>query len=58
MFDKTDRIDHLIGQHAEKLSERLQAHREQLFPPNARKEIRRFTSGEAADLLGERPKIL
>ncbi|GGO60536.1 chromosome partitioning protein [Roseovarius pacificus] len=46
------RIDALIGDHASKLSERLQAHRAQLFPPNARKELRRFTSGEAADLLG------
>ena len=44
------RIDRLVGDHAERLSERLQAHRAQLFPPNARKELRKFTSGEVADL--------
>jgi chromosome partitioning protein len=49
--DKT-RIDHLVGDHARVLSERLQAHRAQLFPPNASKELRKFTSGEVADLLG------
>lgn len=53
-----DRIDQLVGQHAEKLSERLQAHRAQLFPPNARKELRRFTSGEAAKLLGVKDAYL
>ncbi|WP_306152062.1 plasmid partitioning protein RepA [Roseovarius sp. MMSF_3281] len=50
-IDQT-RIDTLIGDHASRLSERLQAHRARLFPPDARKELRRFTSGEAADLLG------
>ena len=45
-----ERIDVLVGDHAARLSERLQAHREQLFPPNARKELRKFTSGEAAEL--------
>ncbi|WP_300513400.1 plasmid partitioning protein RepA [Aliiroseovarius sp.] len=52
------RIDQLVGDHALKLSERLQAHRAQLFPPNARKEMRRFTSGEAADLLGVKDAYL
>ncbi|NBQ51637.1 MAG: plasmid partitioning protein RepA, partial [Marivivens sp.] len=46
------RIDTIVGQHAAMLSERLQAHRAQLFPPNATKELRKFTSGEVADLLG------
>ncbi|MEM7243162.1 MAG: plasmid partitioning protein RepA [Pseudomonadota bacterium] len=46
------RIDQLIGEHAEKLSARLQAHREQLYPPDATKELRKFTSGEAAKLIG------
>ena len=53
-----DRIDRLVGSHAEKLSERLQAHRAQLFPPNARKKLRRFTSGEAAELLGVKDAYL
>ena len=53
-----ERIDRLVGEHAEKLSERLQAHRAQLFPPNARKELRRFTSGEAAQLLGVKDAYL
>lgn len=52
------RIDQLVGQHAQKLSERLQAHRAELFPPDARKELRRFTSGEAADLLGVKDAYL
>lgn len=45
-------IDQLVAAHAQKLSERLHAHRSQLFPPNARKQLRPFTSGEVADLLG------
>ncbi len=53
-----DRIDLLVGDHAARLSERLQAHREQLFPPNARKELRKFTSGEVADLLGVKDAYL
>lgn len=52
------RIDQLVGQHAQKLSERLQAHRAELFPPDARKEMRRFTSGEAAELLGVKDAYL
>jgi len=46
------RIDELVAEHARNLSARLQAHREQIFPPNAQKEMRRFTSGEVAKLLG------
>jgi chromosome partitioning protein len=46
------RIDELVAAHAKSLSARLQAHREQLFAPDARKTMRRFTSGEAARLLG------
>lgn len=53
-----ERIDQLVGEHALKLSERLQAHREQLFPPNASKELRKFTSGEAAELLGVKDAYL
>ena len=52
------RIDLLVGEHARKLSERLQAHRAQLFPPDSRKEMRKFTSGEAARLLGVRDAYL
>ncbi len=55
---RADRIDRLVGEHARKLSERLMAHRAQLFPPNARKELRRFTSGEVADLLGVKDAYL
>ncbi|MCH2249992.1 MAG: plasmid partitioning protein RepA [Cognatishimia sp.] len=53
-----ERIDVLVGDHAARLSERLQAHREQLFPPNARKQLRKFTSGEAAQLLGVKDAYL
>ncbi|NIY73801.1 plasmid partitioning protein RepA [Marivivens donghaensis] len=52
------RIDEVVGQHAAMLSERLQMHRAQLYPPNARKELRKFTSGEVADLLGVKDAYL
>jgi len=52
------RIDHLVGEHAEKLSERLQAHRAQLFPPDAQRQLRKFTSGEVATLLGVKDAYL
>ena len=58
MSDLADRIDQLVGAHATVLSERLQAHRAQLFPPNARKNLRKFTSGEAAKLLGVKDAYL
>ncbi|MFV0456364.1 MAG: AAA family ATPase, partial [Pseudomonas sp.] len=52
------RIDKLVGAHAAALSERLQTHREQLFPPDAKRELRKFTSGEVADLLGVKDAYL
>lgn len=52
------RIDRLVGEHATALSERLQAHREQLFPPNAKRVLRKFTSGEVAELLGVKDAYL
>jgi chromosome partitioning protein len=52
------RIDKLVGEHAEKLSERLQAHRQALFPPDASKLMRKFTSGEVADLIGVKDAYL
>jgi len=58
MLQRNHRIDQLVGEHAAKLSAQLQAHREQLFPPNARKELRKFTSGEAADLIGVKDAYL
>jgi chromosome partitioning protein len=58
MGHRQERIDLLVGDHAERLSERLQAHRAQLFPPNARKELRKFTSGEVAKLLGVKDAYL
>lgn len=42
----------LIAEHAQGLSERLHAHRLQLFPPTATKTLRKFTSGEVARLIG------
>jgi chromosome partitioning protein len=53
-----ERIDQLVGEHARSLSERLQAHRAQLFPPNAQKALRKFTSGEVANLLGVKDAYL
>ena len=42
----------LIGADAQALSAKLQSHRQRLFPPKARKHLRRFSSGEAARLIG------
>ena len=58
MLQRNQRIDQLVGVHAAKLSAQLQAHREQLFPPHASKELRKFTSGEAADLIGVKDAYL
>ena len=55
---RQDRIDALVGDHAARLSARLQAYRNQLFPTNARKELRKFTSGEVAALLGVKDAYL
>lgn len=43
--------DETIGAHAELLSSQLQALSEAIFPPTAKKSLRRFTSGEAARLM-------
>jgi chromosome partitioning protein len=42
----------LIAADARALSAKLQAHRIKLFPPRARKQLRAFSSGEAAKLIG------
>lgn len=45
-------IDETIGAQADLLSSQLQAMSEALFPPTSHKVLRRFTSGEAAKLIG------
>jgi chromosome partitioning protein len=45
-------IHELVGAHARELSARLQQHRLQLFPPAAKKTLRKFSSMEAAQLIG------
>lgn len=45
-------VDMMIGEHARLLSSQLQAMSEALFPPTSQKTLRRFTSGEAARLMG------
>jgi chromosome partitioning protein len=45
-------VDETIGAQAELLSAQLHAMSEALFPPSSRKALRRFTSGEAARLMG------
>lgn len=47
-----DTLNTVIRQHSELLAAQLHAQRESLFPPDAAKEMRKFTSGEAATLLG------
>lgn len=45
-------VDDVIGVQADLLGSQLQSISEALFPPTASKELRRFTSGEAARLIG------
>ncbi|WLS01102.1 plasmid partitioning protein RepA [Shinella sumterensis] len=45
-------IHKLIGSHARDLSARLHEHRLKLYPPEARKSLRSFSSTEAAKLIG------
>lgn len=45
-------VDETIGAQAELLSSQLQAMSETLFPPTSKKVLRRFSSGEAARLMG------
>ncbi|GAA6194334.1 plasmid partitioning protein RepA [Phaeobacter gallaeciensis] len=54
MTDNTteDDLNGVIRQHSEWLAGQLHSQRENLFPPNAQKTMRKFTSGEAAALLG------
>lgn len=47
-----DNLNQLIRQHSEWLASQLHSQRENLFPPDAAKLMRKFTSGEAATLLG------
>ena len=45
-------LNAVIRHHSELLAAQLHAQRESLFPPDASKTLRKFTSGEAATLLG------
>lgn len=45
-------LNWIIRQHSEWLAQQLHVQRESLFPPDAAKSMRKFTSGEAAALLG------
>lgn len=45
-------VDETIGAHADLLSSQLQSMSEALFPPTSHKTLRKFTSGEAARLMG------
>ncbi len=47
-----ENINAVIREHSELLAQQLHAQRTSLFPPNAQKQMRKFTSGEAAGLLG------
>lgn len=49
---KNQAIHELIGAHARELSARLHEHRLKLYPPEARKTLRTFSSTEAAKLIG------
>jgi chromosome partitioning protein len=56
--DPLTEIDTLITEQGRDLSERLQAHRLELFPPDALKSLRPFQLSEAAKLLGVKPGYL
>jgi len=45
-------INQRVRENAENLSNALQSHMRKVFSPDARKELRRFNAGEAAELLG------
>lgn len=45
-------INQRVRENAENLSDALQSHMLKVFSPDARKELRLFSAGEAADLLG------
>src|SRR5215472_9682458 len=45
-------LDRLVARDAEVLSNHLASIRQRLFPPTAQKTLRRFSSGEAATLIG------
>ncbi|MGH1578924.1 plasmid partitioning protein RepA [Planktotalea sp.] len=47
-----DSLNSVIRHHSEWLANQLHVQRENLFPPDASKQMRTFTSGEAAALLG------
>jgi chromosome partitioning protein len=51
-IENVQAIHTLIARHAHELSGKLQQHRHQLFPPTAQKDIRKFSSGEVAALIG------
>jgi len=51
-MDNHEDINAVIRQHSEWLASQLHAQRASLFPPDASKQMRKFTSGEAATLLG------
>ena len=46
-----ENLNTVIRQHSEWLASQLHSQRENLFPPDAHKAMRKFTSGEAAALL-------
>ena len=50
-FEHQD-LNAVIRQHSEWLANQLHSQRESLFPPDASKTMRKFTSGEAAALIG------
>ena len=50
-FEQDD-LNAVIRQQSEQLAAQLHAQRTSLFPPDAAKTMRKFTSGEAANLLG------
>jgi chromosome partitioning protein len=57
-IDQSSDVDVLIMEHGRDLSEKLQAHRLELFPPAANKSLRSFQLSEAAKFLGVNPGYL
>lgn len=57
-IDQSNDVDVLITEHGRDLSEKLQAHRLELFPPSAEKPLRPFPLSEVAKILGVHPGYL
>ena len=55
--ENTQAFDETIGEDSQALGSQLQVLRERLFPPEAKKELRSFSTAETAKLIGVTEKL-